>query len=205
VASGDAEHRGPGGHIGGVDVGLRDPASRRAPGRDQADRQQLPDVAVFDQLPNEQGPGRLVSLQPDDVPNAARLGQLGQGARLTEVDPERPFREHVLAGRQRGADQPVVLGDLDRDRHGIHVGMRYQFVVVGESQRNPEDLRGGPGRGQPRGGHRGDLELIERRQRGEMGGGSPAPSRGGTDDTDPDRRPGLRSTYAHGVILPFGD
>jgi len=139
------------------------------------------------------------------VTHAARPGRLRQVDRLAEVHPERPFREDVLAGRQGGADQPVVLGNLDRDRHGVDLGAGHQFVVVGEGERDPEDFRGGPGRGQPRGGHGGELELLECLKRGEMGGGSPSPGRGGSDDADPDRRQALRSDCAHGLILRFYD
>ena len=115
----------------------------------------------------------------------------------------------MLAGRQRAPDQPVVIGDLDGDRHKVHLWTRRQLSAIGESQRDSEGLGGGLGRVETGGSDSGDLVLVEGPQCREMGGGPPAPGGVGADDAHPDRRAGCARTLVRrpspGSALDRGD
>jgi hypothetical protein len=58
--------------------------------------------------------------------------QLLQLARLIGVGAQRPLAVHVLARLERSTNQLEVLGNLDRDRHRLDVGVRDQFARVRE-------------------------------------------------------------------------
>ena len=169
----------------------------------RADRQGPPDGTVIDQLPHELGPWGVVALQADQVAQPAALGKVGQGSRLAEVDAEWPFGEHVLARSQRAPNQPVVIRDLDGDRHQVHRWTRRQLSAIGESQRDSEGLGGGLGRVEPGGSDRGDLVLAEGRSAGRWAGCSRAP--GGLAPMTPTRMGGrLRANPGAASVTRIG-
>jgi hypothetical protein len=71
---------------------------------------------------------------------AARTGRRQHRLGVFERRRDRLLDEHVLAGLERGAGQPGVLGHAGQDHHEVDVRMRAHGDVVGQVGRQVEPL-----------------------------------------------------------------
>jgi hypothetical protein len=173
--------------VGGPGEALRYPApAQRVAGDDGGDRFDAADPATGDEIADVAHGRRVVALKPDRADDARPGRGGGQFRALFDVGTQRPLAEHVLAFGQGRAHGGGVTGRLDRYDHEVDVVACGQFAGAGEGMRSAEGDCGVPGRRLPRCRHRGDREIVQAGQCGEVCRRGPACSRVRPQDAYPD-------------------
>ena len=173
----------------------RPPAHSRT---DQRGGEHLTDVALLDQVTHVRHRRREAGLQAHHGEDALLLRQRGQGLRLVQAVPERPFAVHSLARAERRGRQFQVIRHLHGDGDHVHSRAVHEVLVIVEGGRHTKVPAGGVGRFASRGGQRRDLEVIrERRQGRNVRLRRPSAIRIGADDADPNS---LGSGHANRLV-----